>query len=48
MRRLEINISFSNYGYASTVILQGNLTTQSKTFAAPGDDDPDIEAENCY
>lgn len=30
------------------VSLEGNLGTNSKTCAAPGDDDPDPDDERCY
>ena len=30
------------------VLTKGGAVTRSKTDAAPGDDDPDIEAEECY
>lgn len=44
----DINVSFLN-GTATPSVVSGNsLTTQSKTCSAPGDDDPDREAENCY
>lgn len=46
--KMDINFSSSNGKNTPTVTLHNNLTTQSKTFAAPGDDDPDVEAENCY
>ena len=45
---LDINYCSVNGKDIPTVLLSGSLTTQSKTFAAPGDDDPDREAENCY
>jgi hypothetical protein len=44
----DINISSYNGRNIPSITLNNNLTTQSKTFAAPGDDDPDREAENCY
>lgn len=31
-----------------TSLCSNQLNTQSKTFAAPGDDDPDEDAEICY
>lgn len=31
-----------------TFLCSDQLNTQSKTFAAPGDDDPDEDAEICY
>lgn len=44
----EINLSMIDGEERPTVLHTSNLETQSKTFAAPGDDDPDREAEICY
>ena len=30
------------------VVEDGLIRTESKTFQAPGDDDPEFEAEGCY
>lgn len=46
--RLDFNLSFFNGEVKPTVFFHNNITTQSKTFAAPGDDDPDREAEICF
>ncbi len=46
--KMDVNYSSVNNIYIKTVTLCNRLTTQSKTFAAPGDDDPDIEAGSCY
>lgn len=45
---LDINYYSIDGKDIPAVLLSGSLTTQSKTFAAPGDDDPDREAESCY
>ena len=45
---LEINYISESDRTVPIVMLGGALTTQSKTFAAPGDDDPDREGESCY
>lgn len=45
---LDINYYSVNGKDTPAVLLSGSLTTHSKTFAAPGDDDPDREAEICY
>ncbi len=45
---LDINYCSVDGKDVPAVLLSGSLTTQSKTFAAPGDDDPDREAESCY
>lgn len=45
---MDINYSCENNIYIPAVTLGGSLITQSKTLAAPGDDDPDSEAEGCY
>lgn len=46
--RTDLNY-FSIYGMNVPVAtIDNNVTTHSKTFAAPGDDDPDSEAESCY
>lgn len=45
---LDINYVSESDRTVPTVMLGGALTTQSKTFAAPGDDDPDREGESCY
>jgi len=44
----DINCYSVNGKDIPAVLQSGSLTTQSKTFAAPGDDDPDREAESCY
>jgi hypothetical protein len=46
--KLDVNCSSVNDINIPVVMLADSLTTQSKTFAAPGDDDPDREAESCY
>lgn len=43
-----INISRVGDKYIPTASVESNLSTQSKTLSAPGDDDPDVEAEHCY
>lgn len=45
---LDINCYSVNGKDIPVVLLSGSLTTQSKTLSAPGDDDPDKEAESCY
>jgi len=46
--RKDINyVSIDSVSYPA-VTIDNNATTHSKTFAAPGDDDPDSEAESCY
>lgn len=45
---MDVNYSSVNDINIPVVMLGDSLTTQSKTFAAPGDDDPDREAESCY
>lgn len=47
-KELDINYYSVDGKNIPAVLLSGSLTTQSKTFAAPGDDDPDREAESCY
>lgn len=47
-KKMDVNYSSINDINIPTVIISNSLTTQSKTLAAPGDDDPDKEAENCY
>lgn len=47
-KELDINYCSVNGKDIPAVLKSGSLTTQSKTFAAPGDDDPDREAESCY
>lgn len=47
-KELDINYYSVDGKEIPAVLLSGSLTTQSKTFAAPGDDDPDSEAESCY
>ena len=47
-RDLDINLSNIDGKKVPAVTCNNHLTTQSKTFAAPGDDDADSEAENCY
>lgn len=47
-KELDINYCSVDGKDIPEVLLSGSLTTQSKTFAAPGDDDPDREAESCY
>jgi len=47
-KELDINYYSVDGKDVPAVLLSGSLTTQSKTFAAPGDDDPDREAESCY
>lgn len=44
---LEINYCSVNGKDIPVVLLSGCLTTHSKTFSAPGDDDSDREAESC-
>ncbi|HFT5240795.1 TPA: hypothetical protein ACGTP8_004540 [Yersinia enterocolitica] len=44
----DINMSFINGVSTPSVVQSNSITTQSKTFSAPGDDDPDRGAENCY
>lgn len=46
--RDEINFVELVDGVIPVVMYMSLFGTQSKTFAAPGDDDPDREAENCY
>jgi hypothetical protein len=45
---VEVNMFIWNGVKTPTVSLRDKLNTVSKTFAAPGDDDPDREAEVCY
>jgi hypothetical protein len=47
-KQLDVNCYSVNGKNIPLVLLSGNLTTQSKTLSAPGDDDPDREAEICY
>lgn len=47
-KELDLNYYSVDGKDIPAVLLSGSLTTQSKTFAAPGDDDPDREAESCY
>lgn len=47
-KKLDLNYYSVDGKGVPAVLLSGSLTTQSKTFAAPGDDDPDREAESCY
>lgn len=47
-KELDLNCYSVDGKDIPAVLLVGSLTTQSKTFAAPGDDDPDREAEICY
>lgn len=47
-KELDLNCHSVDGKAIPAVLLSGSLTTQSKTFAAPGDDDPDSEAESCY
>jgi len=42
------NVSVSNGKLIPTSLCPGQMGTESKTFAAPGDDDPDADAEICY
>lgn len=44
----EMNILMRGNQTTPTVLSSCNLLTESKTFAAPSDDDPDQEAEFCY
>lgn len=45
---LDMNCFAEDEGVAPVVMHGELLATQSKTFAAPGDDDPDREGESCY
>lgn len=47
-KELDLNYCSVDGKGIPAVLLSGSLTTQSKTFAAPGDDDPDRGAESCY
>lgn len=47
-KELDLNYYSVDGKDIPAVLQSGSLTTQSKTFAAPGDDDPDREAESCY
>ena len=42
------NVCISNGEIIPTSLCPGQMGTQSKTFAAPSDDDPDMDAEICY
>ena len=44
----NINISLVNDVVVPTVSIDNSILTQSKTFVAPTDDDPDREAESCF
>ena len=44
---LNLNIKIEK-GVRIPVCLQPSVITQSKTHAAPGDDDPDPDASICY
>lgn len=46
--RMEVNYSSENNTNTPVAVNGNSVPTQSKTFAAPGDDDPEREAENCY
>jgi len=47
-KTMDINYFCANDINIPVVTFAGSLTTQSKTFAAPSDYDPDREAESCY
>jgi hypothetical protein len=42
------NVCMIDNELVPTFLCSNQLNTQSKTFAAPGDDDPDEDAEICY
>jgi len=44
----EFNVCLIDGELVPTFLCSNQLNTQSKTFAAPGDDDPDEDAEICY
>lgn len=44
----HLNISIIGTKKIPSVLYSNNIGTQSKTFAASGDDDPDMDAEICY
>jgi hypothetical protein len=44
----QINVIFKDGKSQPLISYEMNLGTQSKTKAAPGDDDPDPEDERCY
>ncbi len=45
---MNLNISIEGEKKVPTVLCGRHVNTESKTFAAPSDDDPDAESENCY
>ena len=44
----QLNVQRTDGHVLPFVMNNGLAITRSKTAAAPGDDDPDIEAEECY
>lgn len=44
----QLNVAQTVGDVQPLVMKKGLAITMSKTHAAPGDDDPDIEAEDCY
>ena len=44
----QLNVNYVDGRPRPLVLDAGVASTNSKTFAAPGDDDPDLEAEGCY
>ena len=45
---LQLNITTNDIGVDAPVCTLSSIITNSKTEAAPGDDDPDQDAEKCY
>ena len=43
----QLNVQITSVGL-QPVTMTELATTSSKTFAEPGDDDPDVDAEKCY
>ena len=44
----QLNLKWTKGNLEPLVMNEGAAFTQSKTHAAPGDDDPDRDAEFCY
>jgi len=44
----QLNIATTNIGTDVPACIISSMITCSKTEAAPGDDDPDQDAEKCY